>query len=173
MLPKFLYTSLDKRVRGPQSQRGCCPSRGLDIVMTDLAHTYCDKSLKAVYLWVFFNVFNVCVTISVYYLVTPISAYSVADGRILTGKLWIVKNLEEAVIVKSKCYLCVCLEDKGSIIQTWYCKDRVSSCNIYAVQQDTQSVLISEFIHQIQLVQNAPDDGPVRPETCRANIRDE
>ena len=23
---------------------------------------------------------------------------------------------------------------------TWYCRDRVSSCNIYAVQQDTQSV---------------------------------
>ena len=27
-----------------------------------------------------------------------------------------------------------------------YCKDRVSSCNTYAVQQDTQSVLMSEFI---------------------------
>ena len=26
---------------------------------------------------------------------------------------------------------------------------------------------------RIQLVQNAPDDGPVRPETCRVNIRDE
>ena len=26
---------------------------------------------------------------------------------------------------------------------------------------------------QIQLVQNAPDDGPVRSETCRANICDE
>ena len=25
---------------------------------------------------------------------------------------------------------------------------------------------------RIQLVQNAPDDGPVRSETCRANIRD-
>ena len=25
----------------------------------------------------------------------------------------------------------------------------------------------------IQLVQNSPDDGPMRPETCRANIRDE
>ena len=23
---------------------------------------------------------------------------------------------------------------------------------------------------RIQLVQNAPDDGPMRPETCRANI---
>ena len=27
--------------------------------------------------------------------------------------------------------------------------DRVSSCNIYAVQQDTQSVLMSEFIHHV------------------------
>ena len=108
----------------------------------------------------------------------------------------------------------------------WYCRDRVSSCNIYAVQQDTQSVLMSEFYSafmlarhvsdltgpssgafctscirsmwyycayystrpavtagsvqqyayyhipnlRIQLVQNAPDDGPVRSETCRANI---
>ena len=26
---------------------------------------------------------------------------------------------------------------------------------------------------RIQLVQNAPDDGPVRSETCRADIRDE
>ena len=32
---------------------------------------------------------------------------------------------------------------------TWYCKDRVSSCNIYAVQKDTQSFLMSEFIHHI------------------------
>ena len=30
-----------------------------------------------------------------------------------------------------------------------YCRDRVSSCNIYAVQQDTQSVLMSEFIHHV------------------------
>ena len=32
---------------------------------------------------------------------------------------------------------------------TWYCRDRVSSCNIYAVQQDTQSFLMSEFIHHV------------------------
>jgi hypothetical protein len=31
----------------------------------------------------------------------------------------------------------------------WYCRDRVSSCNIYAVQQDTQSVLMSNFIHHV------------------------
>ena len=97
----------------------------------------------------------------------------------------------------------------------WYCRDRVSSCNIYAVQQDTQSFLMIEFYSprmlarhvsdvtavgscrqsssynwvtagrvqqyayyhipnlHIQLVQNAPDDGPVRSETCRANICDE
>ena len=30
-----------------------------------------------------------------------------------------------------------------------YCMDRVSSCNIYAVQQDTQSVVMSEFIHHL------------------------
>ena len=34
-----------------------------------------------------------------------------------------------------------------------------------------------EYYHipnpQIQLVQNAPDDGPMRSETCRANISDE
>ena len=34
------------------------------------------------------------------------------------------------------------LVDKSSVNSpelTWYCMDRVSSCNIYAVQQDTQS----------------------------------
>ena len=30
-----------------------------------------------------------------------------------------------------------------------YCRDRVSSCNIYAVQHDTQSVLMSEFIQHL------------------------
>ena len=29
------------------------------------------------------------------------------------------------------------------------CRDRVSSCNIYAVQQDTQSVLMSKFIQHL------------------------
>ena len=33
--------------------------------------------------------------------------------------------------------------------ETWYCRDRVSSCYVYAVQQDTQSVSMSEFIHHI------------------------
>ena len=32
---------------------------------------------------------------------------------------------------------------------TCYCSDRVSPCNTHAVQQDTQSVLISEFIHHV------------------------
>ena len=31
----------------------------------------------------------------------------------------------------------------------WYCRDRLSSCNIYAVQQGTQSVLMIEFIHHL------------------------
>ena len=30
-----------------------------------------------------------------------------------------------------------------------HCGDRVSSCNIYAVQQDTQNFLMIEFIHHI------------------------
>ena len=30
-----------------------------------------------------------------------------------------------------------------------YFMDRVSYCNIYAVQQDTHSVLMSEFIHHL------------------------
>ena len=33
---------------------------------------------------------------------------------------------------------------------TSYCRDRVSSCNIYAVQQDTQSVSMSEFIQHLR-----------------------
>ena len=36
----------------------------------------------------------------------------------------------------------------------WCCRDRVSSCNIYAVQQDIQSVLISEFIQHFLQVCN-------------------
>ena len=39
---------------------------------------------------------------------------------------------------------------------------------IHAVQQDTQSVLMSKFYSALVLA-NAPDDGPVRSETCRAN----
>ena len=83
------------------------------------------------------------------------------------------------------------------IYNTWCCRDRKSSCNIYAVQQDTKVFLMSEFCSarmlprhvsdftevtagrveyyhipnlQIQLVQNAADAGPVRSETCRANL---
>ena len=101
-----------------------------------------------------------------------------------------------------------------SFLLTRYCMERVSSCNIYAVQQDTHNVLMSKFIHYICLARhisdligpssgafyklylqiwyvvlpvlldasshyeavgriNAPEDGPVRSETCRANICDE
>ena len=35
------------------------------------------------------------------------------------------------------------------VVAIRYCRDRVSSCNIYAVQQDTQSVLMSEFIQHL------------------------
>ena len=38
----------------------------------------------------------------------------------------------------------------GLIENLWYCRDRVSSCNIYAVQQDTQSVLMSKFIQHLR-----------------------
>ena len=34
-------------------------------------------------------------------------------------------------------------------IVTWYCRDRASFCNMYAVQQDTRSVLMSEFIEHL------------------------
>ena len=44
-----------------------------------------------------------------------------------------------------------------------YCK--VIICNIYVVQQDTQCFMIN--ICNIQL-ENAPEDGPLRSETCRA-----
>ena len=39
--------------------------------------------------------------------------------------------------------------------------DRVSSCKIYAVQQDTQSFLMIEFIHYICLTRHVSDlTGP-------------
>ena len=38
-----------------------------------------------------------------------------------------------------------------------YCRDRVSSSNIYAVQQDTQSVLMSEFIQHCLLARHVSD----------------
>ena len=39
----------------------------------------------------------------------------------------------------------ICYKSKS----TWYCRDRASSCNIYAVQQDTQSVAMSKFIQHL------------------------
>ena len=38
---------------------------------------------------------------------------------------------------------------KHNYIFARHCRDRVSSRNIYAVQQDTQSLLMSEFIHHV------------------------
>ena len=40
---------------------------------------------------------------------------------------------------------------------TRHCRDRVSSCNIYAVQQDTQSVLMSEFYSALMLARLVSD----------------
>ena len=43
----------------------------------------------------------------------------------------------------------------------WYCMDRVSSFNIYAVQQDAQSVLTSEFYSALMLAGHVSDlTGP-------------
>ena len=44
---------------------------------------------------------------------------------------------------------------------TCYCSDRVSSCNIYAVQQDTQSFLMIEFYSSHVLARHVSDlTGP-------------
>ena len=60
--------------------------------------------------------------------------------------------------------------------------DRVRSCNIYAVQQDTQSDFNERLYSSRMLARHVSDltgpssgaeVGPVRSETCRANIRDE
>ena len=117
--------------------------------------------------------------------------------------------------VSCSCHVCLYLAPLVSSIQNSHTPsffpkfNNYCTVNIYAVQQDTQSVLMSEFYSalmlarhvsdltgpssynsvtagrveqyayyhipnlRIQLVQNAPEDGPVRSETCRANIRDE
>ena len=50
---------------------------------------------------------------------------------------------------------------------TCYCRDRVSSCNIYAVQQDTQSVLMSEFYSSRMLARHVSDlTGPSSGAFC-------
>ena len=41
------------------------------------------------------------------------------------------------------------ISEDFNINNAWYCRDRVSSCNIYAVQQDTQSVVMSKFIQHL------------------------
>ena len=38
---------------------------------------------------------------------------------------------------------------RNGIYNFWYCMDRVSFCNIYVIQQDTQYMMIN-FIHNIQ-----------------------
>ena len=60
-----------------------------------------------------------------------------------------------------------------------YTKGLYHSFITHLLHKLDQSLIQTSFILQhipnlqIQLVQNAPDDGPVRSETCRVNIRDE
>ena len=55
---------------------------------------------------------------------------------------------------------------------TWYCRDRVSSCNIYAVQQDTQCVLMSKFYSAPVLARHVSDlIGPSSGAFCTSCIR--
>jgi hypothetical protein len=43
----------------------------------------------------------------------------------------------------------------------WYCMDRVSSCSVYVVQQDTQCSFMVEFIHNIYQLYSVSDlTGP-------------
>ena len=42
-------------------------------------------------------------------------------------------------------------------LSAWYCRDRASSCNIYAVQQDTQNVSMSEFYSALMLALHVSD----------------
>ena len=59
-----------------------------------------------------------------------------------------------------------------NIVTTWYCRDRVSSCNISAVQQDTQSVLMSEFYSALMLARHVSDlTGPSSGAFCTSCIR--
>ena len=41
--------------------------------------------------------------------------------------------------------------------ESWHCRHRVSSCNVYAVQQDTQSVSMSEFYSSRMLARHVSD----------------
>ena len=54
------------------------------------------------------------------------------------------------------------------MILTWYCRDRVSSCNIYAVQQDTQCGLMSKFYSARHV---SDFTGPLSGAFCTSCIR--
>ena len=61
---------------------------------------------------------------------------------------------------------------RNILMESWYCMDRVSSCNIYAVQQDTQSVLMSEFYSALILARHVSDlIGPSSGVFCTSCIR--
>ena len=54
---------------------------------------------------------------------------------------------------------------------TWYCRERVSPCNIYAVLQDTQNVLKSEFYSALTLARHVSDlTGPSSGAFCTSCI---
>ena len=63
--------------------------------------------------------------------------------------------------VKGSSFLSInCLAEIN--IRTLYIRDRASSCNIYAVQQDTQSVLMGEFYSALMLARHVSDlTGPL------------
>ena len=56
---------------------------------------------------------------------------------------------EWAYLVDNECFHNDTTRQKRNTDRCWYCKDRVSSCNIYAVQQDTQSVSMGKFIQHL------------------------
>ena len=63
-------------------------------------------------------------------------------------QFWIVSFTTQHI---SQWYTIVLLESVNfsELYLVLHCRGRVSSCNIYAVQQDTQSFLMSEFIYHL------------------------
>ena len=86
------------------------------------------------------------------------------------------KNIESDSTTKERrqflFILSVSYIDVHSYVTIWYCRDPVSSCNIYAVQQDTQSVLMSEFYSALMLARHVSDlIGPSSGAVCTSCIR--
>ena len=75
-------------------------------------------------------------------------------------------------IVLSWCFLIYVLFLSIGQLLTWYCSDLVSSCNIYTVQQDTKSVLMSEFYSALMIARYVSDlIGPSSGVFCTSCIR--